>query len=490
VALAMLLLQFISSGRYEWLSGRAGIDHTMRFHQLAARALTVLVLLHPLLFLMPTDAAGWGDVPARAARLFSAPHLASGVVAWVLLLVLIGLAVTRNRLGLRYEWWRAGHSLAALLVAIGGTHHALATGFYSGAPWLSRYWWALAAFAIVLWGYLWLVKPFVLMRGAHRVVSNEEIGRGIREIVLAPAAGRPLRYDAGQFAWALLGQPPLTVLDHPFSISSAPESSPEVRLLIKARGDFTGALGGPRAGRARLSRRAARQFFLAWSLGSEHRADRGRHRHRAGDRVAAPPVCAPRSSSLERALRRSRRAPARARRRDPRHGRGTRPAASFFVDEPAPGWSGGAGALTAEAVREAIRGEPAACLAFLCGPTPMMLACARHLRARACLPGRSSSSASSTTERLALGVQLRAQPSDDALALRRVRRVVPLQEALQVALARRGRALREARGELVHGVALSAARLEEFASSAACARPAWRASVRRCETGTVVRIGG
>jgi predicted ferric reductase len=380
VALAMLLLQFISSGRYEWLSGRAGIDHTMRFHQLAARALTVLVLLHPLLFLMPTDAAGWGDVPARAARLFSAPHLASGVVAWVLLLVLIGLAVTRNRLGLRYEWWRAGHSLAALLVAIGGTHHALATGFYSGAPWLSRYWWALAAFAIVLWGYLWLVKPFVLMRGAHRVVSNEEIGRGIREIVLAPAAGRPLRYDAGQFAWALLGQPPLTVLDHPFSISSAPESSPEVRLLIKARGDFTGALGGLAPG--------ARAYLDAphgnFSLRGRHGASLSLI---AGGIGIAPVIgllrhlCArrdPRPVSLlygardERQLVHAEEIRAMAAVLDLQ--------ASFFVDEPAPGWSGSVGALTREAVRRAIRGAPADCLAFLCGPTPMMLACARHLR--------------------------------------------------------------------------------------------------------------
>jgi predicted ferric reductase len=380
VALAMLLLQFVSSGRYEWLSGRAGIDHTMRFHQLAARGLTVLMLLHPLLFLLPLDPDGWRELPARAARLFSAPHLLSGVVAWVLLLVLIGLAVLRNRLGLKYEWWRASHSLAALLAAIGGTHHALATGFYSGAPWLSRYWWALAAFALALWGYLWLVKPFVLMRGAHRVVSNEEIGRGIREIVLAPASGRPLRYDAGQFAWALLGQPPLTVLDHPFSISSAPESSPEVRLLIKARGDFTGALGslapGARAyldaphGNFSLRGRSGRSIALiAGGIGIAPVIGLLRHLHARRD---PRPLSVLYGARDERQLVHAEEIRAMAAVLDLR--------TSFLVDEPSSGWRGGAGALTAEAVREAIRGEPAACLAFLCGPTPMMLACARHLR--------------------------------------------------------------------------------------------------------------
>lgn len=380
VALAMLLLQFVSSGRYEWLSGRAGIDRTMRFHQLATRALTVLVLLHPLLFLLPAEGAGWTEVPARAARLFSAPHLATGVVAWVLLLVLVAMAILRIRLGLRYEWWRASHALAALLVAVFGTHHALATGFYSGAPWLAGYWWVLLASALGLLGYLWLIKPFVLMRSAYRVVSNEEIGHRIREIVLEPAAGRPIRYDAGQFAWALLGQPPLTLLDHPFSISSAPESQPELRLLVKARGDFTGALGALAPGARAYLDAPHGNFTLRGRTGASIALI-------AGGIGIAPVI------GLLRHLQA---------RRDPRpvsvlygarnasqlvHAEEIRSMAGaidlqahFFVDEPADGWTGGVGELTPEAVRGAIRGNPAQCLAFLCGPTPMMLACARHLR--------------------------------------------------------------------------------------------------------------
>jgi predicted ferric reductase len=381
VALAMLLLQFVSSGRYEWLSGRAGIDHTMRFHQLAARVLTVLVLLHPLLLLAPADAAGWREMPGRAARLFSAPHLLSGVVAWVLLLVLVVLAVLRARLGLHYEWWRASHSLAGLLAALGGAHHALSTGFYSGAPWMARYWWALLALALALWGYLWLVKPFVLMRGAHRVVSNEEVGHGIREVLLEPVAGRPLGYDAGQFAWVLLGQPPLTVLDHPFSISSAPESAPQVRLLIKARGDFTGALGGLAPGaRAYLDaphghfslrgRSGTSLALIAGGIGIAPVIGLLRHLHARRD---PRPVGALYGARNPRQLVHA---------GEIRRMSGTLDLqARFFVDEPGPGWDGGVGDLTREAVRGAVRGEPSSCLAFLCGPTPMMLACAEHLRA-------------------------------------------------------------------------------------------------------------
>ncbi len=47
-AAALLFLQFLSSGRYESLSGRIGIDCTMGFHRIAAIVLLVLALLHPL----------------------------------------------------------------------------------------------------------------------------------------------------------------------------------------------------------------------------------------------------------------------------------------------------------------------------------------------------------------------------------------------------------------------------------------------------------
>ena len=43
VGFAMLLAQFLLSGRFRQISGRVGIDLTMRFHQLAA--VTVLAFI-------------------------------------------------------------------------------------------------------------------------------------------------------------------------------------------------------------------------------------------------------------------------------------------------------------------------------------------------------------------------------------------------------------------------------------------------------------
>jgi predicted ferric reductase len=381
LALALLLLQFVSSGRYETLSRRAGIDRTMRFHQLAARAVLVLAILHVLLFLVPSDAAGLREVPSRAARMFAAPRLTSGVVAWAVLLVLMVMGLWRNRLALPYELWRAMHMLAAVVAAAAGIHHALAIGGYSSDAWLAAYWWALGALAFGTLGYLYLVKPFLLLRTAHRVVSNQEVGHGIRELVLTPARGKPFVFEAGQFAWVLLDQPPVTLLDHPFSISSAPEALPEVRLLIKARGDFTSGLKalapGARAyldgphGNFTLGGRSGKTITLiAGGIGIAPVMGILRHLRVRGD---------PRPIGVLYGARSPRQLVHAAEIRDARATLDLE--CRFFVDEPPPQWDGGVGELTKAALREAIRGEPGECLCFLCGPTPMMLACREHLLA-------------------------------------------------------------------------------------------------------------
>ena len=57
---ALLLVQFLLSGRFFLISGNAGIDVILHLHQLAARTLFVFLLIHPLLYVAPrlaSDAA-------------------------------------------------------------------------------------------------------------------------------------------------------------------------------------------------------------------------------------------------------------------------------------------------------------------------------------------------------------------------------------------------------------------------------------------------
>jgi predicted ferric reductase len=102
-ASALLFLQFLSSGRYESLSGQVGIDRTMGFHRVAAYVLLLFALLHPLSYVADTfltePAAAWN----RLTGMLASNRLRTGVLALVGLLAIVGLATIRSRL--RYEYW-------------------------------------------------------------------------------------------------------------------------------------------------------------------------------------------------------------------------------------------------------------------------------------------------------------------------------------------------------------------------------------------------
>lgn len=66
----LLYLQFLSSGRFEWLSGRIGIDRTMGFHRIAAYALVGFAVTHPLSYI----ALEVFDRPSVAASLAGHAH--------------------------------------------------------------------------------------------------------------------------------------------------------------------------------------------------------------------------------------------------------------------------------------------------------------------------------------------------------------------------------------------------------------------------------
>jgi len=378
-AYAMLLMQFVSSGRFEQLSGRVGIDRMMRFHQLTARLLAVLVLLHPLAPRIPTSMDMLSMTPQAVAIMFGAPHLRSGVAAWVILLIVVLMAIFRHHLPLRYEVWRATHVLGALAIAAGGAHHTFTVGSYSGVPGLFWFWCALLAIALASFLFVYFLRPWLLLRMGYRVVANRALAPAIRELTMEPGSGRGIRFEPGQFAW--LNTWPLPLLDHPFSICSAPAELPRVRMLIKTRGDFSGSLehlvpGTP----VRLdvphghfglhAGRGDSVYLIAGGIGISPVMSVLRHLHSTHDprpisllygaRNLEQLVYADEISAIATQV-----------------GLRTR----FFLDEPPPGWSAGVGPLTEESVRAGLPDAPETCLCLVCGPTPLMLAVERWLLA-------------------------------------------------------------------------------------------------------------
>src|SRR5690606_20886114 len=93
VAYVMMLVQFVLSGRFESLSGRVGIDRTMRFHQVAGGLVLAAIVLHPLLYAAPRLWPNPMDAVTQVLRMLGSAGLRTGVIAWWLTLLLVVLAV-------------------------------------------------------------------------------------------------------------------------------------------------------------------------------------------------------------------------------------------------------------------------------------------------------------------------------------------------------------------------------------------------------------
>jgi predicted ferric reductase len=242
-ATALLFLQFLSSGRYESLSGQIGIDRTMGFHRIAAYMLLLFALLHPLSYLADTfltdPVAAWH----RLTGMLASDRLRTGVLALVGLVVIVGLATIRSWPFMRYEYWRASHGLLAIAVAGLVLHHGLMSGTYSAEVPLRLVWLLLAIMAVVAIGLVHLVRPWRMWRGNWRVEGVRPLADRVWEMTLCGPDLTRFQFRAGQFIWMTLAphRPPFH--DHPFSIASGPTELPKLRLVVGEAGDCTNGFG-------------------------------------------------------------------------------------------------------------------------------------------------------------------------------------------------------------------------------------------------------
>lgn len=242
VALAMMALQFFSSGRFRGLSGRIGIDRSIAFHRFAARVLLLFVLLHPLLYTVPTFLADPGRGWDRLTMMFLGERARTGVIAWVAVILIVVLAVLRDRVRMPYEAWRGLHAVLGIIALAAATEHALAVGTYAREWVMQVYWYALAAAALgtLVVVYVWRTLSF--RRDPWRLARNERKARGLWELTFHRVADTPLPYRAGQFVWLSTAPRRFPLFDHPFSIASSPRER-ELRLIIKEAGDYTDRIG-------------------------------------------------------------------------------------------------------------------------------------------------------------------------------------------------------------------------------------------------------
>jgi predicted ferric reductase len=106
LAFGIILIEFILLGRYRTVSRRLGMDATMRFHQLIARTVLVLLLVHPFLYQSTFNPQRPWDTTRQLTFTFDIENLGTGILAWMLFPVFILLAIDRKQIGYRYDTWR------------------------------------------------------------------------------------------------------------------------------------------------------------------------------------------------------------------------------------------------------------------------------------------------------------------------------------------------------------------------------------------------
>ena len=244
LAFAIILVEFVLSGRFKSVASGIGMDVTMRFHQVMARTALLFAVVHPFLYrgTMSGGTRPW-DTDRQLTVTTDFSSLSTGIAAYLLLPALVALAISRRHSDYRYETWRLMHGLGALLIAGLLLHHAVYAGRYSANPELAWFWVAMTALAVGSLFYVYLVAPLLDRKRAWRVVSITRLSPKQWEVTVAPDRHAGLTYKAGQFVWLNIGHSAFSLHENPFSISSAPSNGPNVSFVIKELGDFTASLG-------------------------------------------------------------------------------------------------------------------------------------------------------------------------------------------------------------------------------------------------------
>ena len=243
LAFAILLVEFVLSGRFRAVSREIGMDVTMRFHQLLARTALILAIMHPFLYQTGFNPPLPWDETRQFTLAMEPGAKVTGLLGWVLLLTLVILSIGRNNLPYKYETWRWMHGLGALLIAGLALHHTLKIGRYSQDPVLAWLWIVLFATAALTLAYVYGLDPILQSHRRWKVESVVPAGLKTWTLTLAPVDHDGIVYEAGQFVWLNIGNNPFTHRENPFSISSAPSSGPKLEFIIKELGDFTRTIG-------------------------------------------------------------------------------------------------------------------------------------------------------------------------------------------------------------------------------------------------------
>jgi predicted ferric reductase len=237
IGLALMVLQFIVTARSRRIESSYGVDILLGFHRYTSIVAFVLVLVHPIiLFITKPETLQLLNFPEAPLR---ARLAITGTLAFFAMLV---TTIWRKQLRIPYEPWRAVHSILAVLAVGLGFGHAIGVSYYLDLFWNRLLWIGFILLALWFVLYVRLVKPFMMTRFPYVVESVTPQRGDVWSLALRPEGHPGFKFQPGQFAWLTLDVHPLSMREHPFSMSSSGDRPERIEFGIKALGDFTGQI--------------------------------------------------------------------------------------------------------------------------------------------------------------------------------------------------------------------------------------------------------
>ena len=242
-AASMMALMFFLTARFKRAALPFGVDIIYYFHKHISLLLFLFAVAHAVI-LLSTETVVWEMLrPAKINR-----YMAAGVVSFILLALIVISSLWRKQLQIHYDNWRLLHAFLAVAAFILALVHIEGVGYYIASPAKRIIWGTIMGCWLLLLLYVRLIKPLVLLSRPYRVKKIIQEGGNAFTMVIMPEQHQGIDFQPGQFVWLSMYHSPLSMKEHPFSISSTPEQKGELHFTIKALGDFTRRIKDATAG--------------------------------------------------------------------------------------------------------------------------------------------------------------------------------------------------------------------------------------------------
>lgn len=249
IATYQALLQLILIGRVKWVESFFGLDKLSKVHRWNGYLVLALITTHVFLIIQGYSWLSDTNYLEQSLTLINNwEDVLKAFLAYLILLVTIGLSITIIRRRLKYEWWYWVHLLNYLTFFL-FVLHQLNFGLSAQSQAFKYYWVGLYVFAFGnIIAFRFLLPIYRLWKYRFEVQKVEPINQGLATSIYIKGKNlHRLKLKAGQFFIYRFLQKGFWYEAHPFSLSIAPNGE-FIRLTAKNLGDYTSKLPQIKAG--------------------------------------------------------------------------------------------------------------------------------------------------------------------------------------------------------------------------------------------------